>query len=301
MDSTRPHSRLAALVALAALCQPAIAAPACKAARDLAPARFDVPFDIVDGRIYVQAQVNDMGPFRFAVDTGASGVARADSRLVRRLALPPVGSALNSDGLHTAETDTVHIDSVSLGALRHSDVAVIARDYNARQSAPAQFDGILARGFFSEGLLVIDYPRRRLRFQHERGLSPDQPDTLPYARAFRIPVTIGALQTEAQLDTGANVTLVLPTAQYAQASAAALPAQHDRLTLGHGELSSGRVRFEGSLKVGALTLQDFEVRVADRYPEAVVGAHALQDSVVLIDQRSQRVAICPATALRATP
>jgi predicted aspartyl protease len=277
------------------------AAPACEAARAPAPALFDVPFDLVDGRIYVQAQVNDTGPFRFAVDTGASGMARADSRLVRTLALPPGGSALNFDGLQSAQATTVHIDSLSLGALRHRDIAAIARDYNARQPEPATFDGILARGFFSDGLLTIDYPRQRLQFTRGRGLSADQPDTLPYTRAFRIPVTIGTLQTEAQLDTGANVTLVLPSTQYAKASAAGLPAQRERLTLGHGELSSGRVHFGGTLQAGALTMRDFEVRVADRYPEAVIGAHALQASVVLIDQRSQRVAICPAAAAPASP
>ena len=35
-----------------------------------------------------------------------------------------------------------------------------------------------------------------------------------------------------------------------------------------------------------------EVRVSDRFPELLVGAHALQDAVLMIDQRSQRVALC---------
>ncbi|HDS1124850.1 TPA: hypothetical protein QDZ60_002149 [Stenotrophomonas maltophilia] len=140
-----------------------------------------------------------------------------------------------------------------------------------------------------------------MQFTRGRGRSADQPDILPYTRAFRIPVAIGALQTEAQLDTSANVTLVLPSAPYAKASAADLPAQRERLTLGHGEPSSGRVHFGGTLQAGALTLRNFEVRVAQRYPEAVIGAHALQASVVLIDQRSQRVAIYPAAAAPASP
>ena len=50
-----------------------------------AVARF--PFELVDGRIYVQARVNGQGPFRFAVDTGASGLARADAKLVQALGL----------------------------------------------------------------------------------------------------------------------------------------------------------------------------------------------------------------------
>jgi len=62
------------------IAQPAIAAPAdplgaCRLAE--APgANFalQVPFEVVDGRIYVQARVNQDGPFRFAIDTGASGM-----------------------------------------------------------------------------------------------------------------------------------------------------------------------------------------------------------------------------------
>lgn len=64
------------------------ASPATEAACSLAtrPGQYlvNVPFDVVDGRIHVQVRVNDSGPCRFAVDTGASGLARADARLVRR-------------------------------------------------------------------------------------------------------------------------------------------------------------------------------------------------------------------------
>ncbi|HDS1581502.1 TPA: aspartyl protease family protein [Stenotrophomonas maltophilia] len=252
----------------------------------------DVPFDVVDGRIHVQVRVNDSGPYRFAVDTGASGLARADARLVRRLALPAGAPTANSDGVQTATTETARIAALALGAVRRSEVTALTRDYNTRASAAAAFDGILARGFFADGLLVIDYPQRRLQFRRDVQLLPAQPGTLSYTRAFRIPVTIGTVATEAQLDTGANVAMVLPTALYRQASAGAVSGG-ERLTLGHGQLEAGRAWLAEPVVVSGLTLRGLEVRVSDRYPEAVLGAHALQDAVLLIDQRSQRIAICP--------
>ncbi|MBN5160004.1 MULTISPECIES: aspartyl protease family protein [Stenotrophomonas] len=252
----------------------------------------DVPFDVIDGRIHVQVQVNGSGPYRFAIDTGASGMARADSRLVRKLALPADASTRHSDGVQTAWADTVRINALALGGLRHSDVTALTRDYNARQSKDAVFDGILARGFFADGVLIIDYPQRRLQFRRDIDLLPAQPDTLAYARAFRIPVKIGAVSTEAQLDTGANVAMVLPTALFRQAAGIAVTTG-DRLTLSHGEVDGGRARLDATVLIGGLALQGLHVRVSERYPEAVVGAHALQEAVVLIDQRSQQVAICP--------
>jgi len=284
-----------ALLAVSAANAASPAADACApAAPSPADSLVDVPFDLVDGRIYVEAQVDSAGRFRFAVDTGASGIARADARLVDALRLPRIGRIGNSDGVSTAQTDTVRLRSLALGALRHDDVVAITRDYNARQSADAAFDGILARGFFADGLLTIDYPRRRLSFSRIRSLSPDRPGSLAYERPFRIPVSIGALHVEAQLDTGANVNLVLPKARYdAMPDAAAMTS--DRLTLSNGDVDGGRTRLQGPLRIGALSLSDVEARVSTRFPEVLVGAHALQGSVVLIDQRSRRVAICAAT------
>ncbi|WP_199730913.1 aspartyl protease family protein [Luteimonas sp. 100069] len=253
----------------------------------------DVPFDLVDGRVYVNARVNDAGPYRFAVDTGASGIARADSRLTDALRLPRVGRTANFDGVSTAQAETTRLRSLALGALHHGDVVAIMRDYNAHQSTAAAFDGILARDFFADGLLVIDYPRRMLSFSRTRKLSAEHLNTLAYTRPFRIPVAIGDLQVEAQLDTGANVALVMPQAHYDALSNAAVLTP-DRLTLANGKVDGARARLREPLRMGAQTLSGIEVRVSMRFPEILIGAHALQGSVVLIDQRSRRVAICAA-------
>ena len=73
-----------------------------------------VPFELVDGRVYVQALADGKGPFRFAVDTGASGMARADATLAASLSLPLQGKQANSDGVSTAEADTVRFASLRM-------------------------------------------------------------------------------------------------------------------------------------------------------------------------------------------
>ncbi|WP_242111910.1 aspartyl protease family protein [Luteimonas aquatica] len=250
-----------------------------------------VPFDLVDGRIYVEASVNGRGPFRFAVDTGASGMARADARLVSALNLPMQGTAANSDGVSAAEADTTRFDTLQLGGLRRDDVAAIARDYRSRSSPEGAFDGILAREFFADGLLVIDYPARTLSFSRKRALSPGDGNTLAYQRAFRVPVAIGSLQVEGNIDTGANVAFVVPKPLYDRLDASPLqPA-------GDGQLSNGRIEIfrataRGPLRIGEAAFSNVEVRVSERYPELLVGAHALQRSVLMIDQRSRRIALC---------
>lgn len=251
-----------------------------------------VPFDVVDGRIYVSARVNGKGPFRFAVDTGASGLGRADARLVATLELAVSGSGQSSDGVATARVDTVSLASLELGGLIRRDLSVITRDYNGRMSKEAAFDGIIGRDFFADGLLVIDYPKRRLTFTRNAGLQRGAPGVLGYERPFRVPVTIGAVTVEGQLDTGANVAFVLPRSLFDRIGGGAITAS------GEGNLTNTTIKTEratvaGPFRIGAASLENVEVRVSDRFPELLVGAHTLSKFALLIDQRSSSVALCP--------
>ena len=254
-------------------------------------AEVTVPFDVVDGRIYVQARVNGRGPFRFAVDTGASGMARADARLVAALGLPMKGQATTSDGVQTATVQTTHLDTLELGGLSRQQLEVITRDYGSRMAPEARFDGILAREFFADGVLVIDYPRRTLSFSRSLSVPATDADALAYERPFRVPVSIGGLRTQGNLDTGANVALVLPRALYEQVGDGPLQqAGPGQLT--NGQVETQRAVLPGPVRVGGIALTNVEARVSERFPELLVGAHALQDAVLVIDQRSRRVAVC---------
>ncbi len=250
-----------------------------------------MPFESVDGRIYVQARVNGREPYRFAVDTGASGIGRADMRLVSALGLSLHGETTTSDGVSKARVETARIEALQLGELVHRDVEVIARDYNARNAPEAAFDGILARDFFADGLLRIDYPNRMLTFSRTEQLGASSANALPYTRAFRIPVTVDGHPFVAQLDTGANVGFVLPQTVFEKVSDQPL-GESVRSQLTNGQLESWRAVVNGPIRVGQVSHAQIEVRVSPKYPELLVGAHALQDAVVMIDSRSQVLAVC---------
>ncbi len=263
-------------------------------------AMLSVPFRVVDGRIYVDVHVNGQGPFPFAVDTGASGLGRADASLVARLGLSVTGAAETSDAIATARVDTVDLASVELGGLTRNNLHVIARDYSGKLSADAAFAGILGREFFADGLLVLDYPARRLSFSRSSGLNPGEAGVLRYSRAFRVPVMIGSVATEGNLDTGANVAFVLPKSLFDRLGGGPIAAS------GEGKLTNtvvktGSATMHGPFRIGAASLADITVRVSDSYPELLVGAHALQQFALLIDQRSSSIALCPPRKATARP
>jgi predicted aspartyl protease len=290
------HVRLAVSAALLLAGVPGPAATphadACRLARDAGSgAALRVPFERVDGRIYVQAQVNGRGPFRFAVDTGASGLGRADARLVQALGLRMTGETPNSDGVRTATSATTRLDALALGSLVRTDVEVIARDYGSGKPEAQRFDGILGRDFFGDGLLVIDYPAGVLAFTTTAGLPADAPGSLAYERPFRVPAAIAGLAVTAHLDTGANVNAVLPKSLYDAVDASPLSAAAPgRLT--NGTVDARRATLAGPLRIGGASLANLEVRVSETFPELLVGAHVLQHYLLAIDQRSKRVAVC---------
>lgn len=285
---------LAALLASACAQASPPVADACRLARGAqADARLQVPFELVDGRIYVQAKVNGRGPFRFAVDTGASGMGRADASLVQALRLHVSGQALNSDGVRTAQSETTRLVSLDLGGLVRRHLDVITRDYGARLPEAQRFHGILGRDFFGDGLLVIDYPHRRLAFGTTTSLPLDAHHAIGYEKPFRVPVMIAGVQATGHLDTGANVTAVLPRSLYDRIAATPL------VDAGTGQLSNGKIELrkatvEGAIEISAVRAERPEVRVSDDFPELLIGAHLLQHHLLAIDQRTQRVAVCGA-------
>tara|TARA_B100000678_G_scaffold106177_1_gene89022 strand:- start:747 stop:1655 length:909 start_codon:yes stop_codon:yes gene_type:complete len=260
-----------------------------------ADAEFSLPFRTVDGRIYLDAMVDGEGPFAFALDTGASGMGRADATLVDALNLPADGMDETSDGVSSSQVDKVRIASLTLGGLERRDLSVIARDYRSRVSAEAAFSGILGREFFADGLLAIDFSTRRLTFYRSREMPASLRDATTYERAFRIPVTIGDFETTGNVDTGANVTMVVPGTVFSEVEGtAAGPA-------GGGSLTNTRIdifdaELAGPVRIGGVRLENIPVKVAADYPEVLIGAHALQGHVVLIDQRHSTLAICKSAA-----
>lgn len=284
---------VSSLVVSVSLCSlTAEARDACAAVGSTQKAGVTLPFTLVDGRIYVEARVNDSGPLRFAVDTGASGVGRLDESALAKLGLTASGQGASSDGVTTNEVRTVHLRSLQLGALTRNDVEVITRDYKSRMSSQAAFDGILGREFFADGLLVIDYAKHQLSFSRAAALSRDDTYVLGYSRAFRVPVVIDGKTYEGNIDTGANVAMVVPKASWADVSSEPL------MSAGSGQLTNGKIDtlrgvLPGPVGVSAITLTHVEARVSDKFPEILIGAHALQGSVLMIDQRTSSLAVCP--------
>lgn len=263
----------------------------CATENKVAERLFQIPFHVIDGRIYVDAMINGRGPYPFAVDTGASGLGRADASLVKALALPLTNNGLTSDGVNVAKVDMTRFESLEIGGYRRENIEVITRDYSSRLSAEAVISGIIGRDFFADGVLIIDYPTRTLSFSQSLELPAGDAQVITYERAFRIPVSIGNVETEGQMDTGANVEFIMPKSLFDKIGGGPLQAAGDA-TLTNTSLETQTALVPGPFRFGGAEFTNINVRVSERFPELLVGARVLQHHKILIDQRSKRIAVC---------
>ncbi len=101
----------------------------------------DFPMQFVGGRPAVEVMVNGRGPFLFLIDTGADGLARADTSLVDRLKLPIVGEENNADRSGKIQSvNQVRLDTITLGSISFQNITAKSRSYNTTP----RIDGILA-------------------------------------------------------------------------------------------------------------------------------------------------------------
>ncbi|WP_031501017.1 aspartyl protease family protein [Bryobacter aggregatus] len=115
------------------------------------------PLAIIEGRI------NGQGPYRFAVDTGASNSVLSQT-LAQRLMLPhgipvPVMGASGSSAGYMTK-----VQNFDIAGRRFADFTFATGDFFDAMSAAAgaTVDGVLGANAFQDAVLTIDYPNRRL-------------------------------------------------------------------------------------------------------------------------------------------
>jgi predicted aspartyl protease len=112
--------------------------------------------------IVLSTRVNEVGPLRFLLDTGASHTCIAP-QLVQRLALDLRGRAQALGAGGELDLQLTRIDSLSIGAatVRRLTVAVVDVDHVTKLLR--RIDGVVGNDFLKHFVVTIDYRRGTLR------------------------------------------------------------------------------------------------------------------------------------------
>jgi hypothetical protein len=242
----------------------------------------------------VEVMVNGQGPFLFAIDTGAQGMARVDSSLIEKLKLATVGQVRASDasGANVRTLDVVELDSIVLGGTEFKGVRAASRNYNTSPDNP-KIDGILAFNLFSDYLLTLDFPARRVRL--ERGELPkaDGMEILSFENPQGVPVVVLSVadyKINAHIDSGNEIGgFMLPTSLVEKLTFAYTP-----LTIGTARTISSAVevkeaRLKESIRLGRFEFAEPTIVFPALSDDANISAKVLSEFSLTFDQKNKRL------------
>jgi PDZ domain/Aspartyl protease len=187
---------------------------------DRAPQRetaraFEMPFELVDNRIIVSAQINGVGPIRLLLDTGADD-GTLTNEVGRRLHLVVTGeeegSGTGAAVVRMGQT-TVRELRLGEGVFRDRPMLLMPSDDFANVFGTQSPDGVIGKPIFERYVVRIDYQNKMLTFTPpSQYAAPSGAAVVPFDLPLQIPVVdavLDGVRGRFGVDTGARSSLLV--------------------------------------------------------------------------------------------
>jgi len=174
----------------------------------------DVPVEIANGHLFVQAKIDGKGPFRLLLDIGGVNVMVPELAQTLGLAsggrLPGIGA-----GEAKGDVELAKVGSIEIGGITLTDqvFAVIPLRPYARRVEGMALDGLVGYEIFSRFPAKIDYENGRITFYEPSAFRYAGTETpVPFRFDGHVPqidATLDGIPGVFDLDTGARTSLTL--------------------------------------------------------------------------------------------
>ena len=176
---------------------------------------FEMPFDLIDNRIIVSAQVNGVGPIRLLLDTGADdGFLTEEAG--RRLHLVATGEEQDSGtGAAAVRMRRTVVRELRLGegVFRDRPMLLTTSDDFANVFGSRSPDGVIGKPIFERYVVTINYQRKVLTFTPPlQYVAPAGAVAVPFDLPRQIPVIdaeLDGVRGRFGVDTGARSSLLV--------------------------------------------------------------------------------------------
>lgn len=262
------------------------------------PGGVTIPMQDFGGRPVVELKINEKGPYRFILDTGASTTVVSEE-LSRELSLtPPAGVHVASVGGGPAPA-IVAIHDLHIGDAKLEGMIAAVMPLGGLLKGEDAPRGILSAASFPGYLLTFDYSGKRILIKKGALESADSKSTFQYTEDQAlpiVPVRIAGHDTQVHLDTGSPFGLTLPMKFLTELPLASQPKEAGKLRTHGGEYPVSIARVDGTIELGKYKLDLDEVRFSDARPgpsPAVgnIGYDVLRHFVVTLDAKNRRIRI----------
>jgi hypothetical protein len=267
---------------------------------ELRIAEVSVPLHWFGKRPVLEVKINDKGPYRLILDTGAQGSV-LDQDLADELKLPAIGKArVGSPGGKGKPAKLVRLDRVDLGGAVLSGLPAVAFDRIFSDGGTDVPRGVLSASLFPGYLVTLDYPQSRLVIRRGELPTPDGERVFAYDGKRPLPeirLLVADREVNLHLDSGAPGGITLPLDQADQLPLASKPVEVARGKRVDQEVVILGARLNGLVKVGRYILENPELHFQDiAHAPGHVGHDFLRRFVVTLDVANHRVQLDDGTA-----
>ncbi len=212
----------------------------------------------LEGRPIVAVTINDRGPYRFLLDTGAASV-HVSRHLAKELDLP-IQPGTRTETNAAGETNVCQLVKVRSLRMGEAELTDFVANMHPPREALEQHDGVVGFSMFQGCLVTLDFPAGQLTIK--RGSLPpaDGKEILPLVSGRSVPtveVFVSDKPMELVIDTGSSGGIGVPervsrTLSYdsaafdteARSSGDPIVARHARMA---GEMRVGRHRIDSPI------------------------------------------------------
>ncbi len=248
-----------------------------------------VPLTRSGGLLVADARVNGQGPYRFLIDTGASGGGRIDDDLASELGLEIVGTATNRDGAGGASETPIAAATIGLAPGHEVVAELLVADYGwiRGENGKGAIVGIVGFGALRRQTFAIDFRAPSLVL----GLGPleeARDGVFPIEIAGgcpAFPLEIGSQSGFGLFDTGSDSALSMPAA-FEELLELAGPAEQvgeARTSMSRFPVRSATLRDE--VRVGPVGFEGVTARFAEAWSFPLLGSPLFEGRTVTIDPR----------------
>ena len=254
------------------------------------------------GRIWAPVFINERGPFRLVLDTGASHSA-VTAMVAMALGIPTNQSppVMLRGVTGSATVPTIHVDTLSVG-----DVAVDSAVLPIVPDAMGGAEGILGSEGLANKRIFIDFRHDRITITYSHGEKTGRdfvriPFHSMHGQLIVVDATVGNVHTKAIIDTGGQTTI----ANLALRDALARTNQRgrgrpDQIVGATMAVENGEIIATPAIELGTIQMVDPSVTFADLYifkqwkltgePAILIGMDALGVlDTLIIDYREHEL------------
>lgn len=251
-----------------------------------------VPMDSIGGRPVISARINQRGPYKLILDSGAAGSVFS-TQLAAPLGLPALGHAdmTRPGGKNKQPATLTKVDSIEIGELHLSGVSAVYADLSLLQTRLSpEIMGVLSSTMLDGLLVAFDYPAKKIGFR--RGALPAADELTVFTwpageRLPSVPVSLAGRVMRLDIDTGSTGGFTVPATLVDNVSWLETPVATEPIRTLDGTTPAALGRLQGEVRLGKFTFRDPAIRTNQGVLH-LIGYQVLQDFTLTLDAKHRR-------------